>query len=1009
MGDEVSTSKQGRTPTGPVIELGDAEESARIVTETASDAIITIDEESTILFTNRAAETIFGYSVDEMLGKSMTMLMPDYLRHVHRAGIKRYLETGERHVSWEAVELPGLHKSGHEIRLEISFGEFTRDGKHFFTGVARDITRRKRDERRADLQHAVTRILSESTTLNEASARILAAIGLALGWDLGGMWAVDPNQQELRLVNSWHLPTLDCAEFEEASRQSVFTKGVGLPGLILATKLPQWVRDFGNDVFPRSSIAARQNLHAAFAFPILLGGEILGVIEFFSHRILQPDEELLKLTSAIGSQIGQFSERQRAQAAVRKWEEVFKHAGWGVTITDPETNKLQSLNEAFARMHGYTIRELIGMDLVDILAAESQAELAEHLRIVHEQGHHTYESVHIRKDGTSFPILTDVTAVKDEHGRILYRAANFRDITEQKNAEAEKSQLLAREQEARRDAEAVSRQLGALQKVTDAALSYLSLNDFLSELLNRIRNILQVDTVAILLLERKGDQLIAWAARGLEEEVERGLHIPIGKGFAGRIAAEAKPLIIDDLDKAEVFNPLLREKGIRSLLGVPMLIEGRVVGVLHVGTLNFHGFTNDDVRLLQLVADRIALASENARLYQVERRARAEAEEANKAKDEFLTILSHELRTPLTPIVGWVHMMREGILSERDSAQALSVVSRNSQAMKHLINDLLDMSAIMSGKMRIEEAPVSLQESVCEAVDALRPQAVERNIRLDLSPLDRQHSLIVKGDRTRLVQVFSNLVHNAIKFSEAGSVIHISCVANGNEAVVRVKDEGDGIAPEFLPYVFDRFRQSDGSRTRSHGGLGLGLALVKNFVEAHRGTVEATSGGQSQGSIFTVRLPLSVPLPSVATSSGEITQATLPDPRVRILIVEDEADTLEMLGAIFETRGFETRLCESGAEALKIAEEHYFNVIISDIAMPAMDGYEMIKRLRRKPRYRFVPAVALTGYASEKDAKATLAAGFDVHIPKPVDPIELTTAIEALLESKSIEVNRQNQ
>src|SRR4030095_14134065 len=235
---------------------------------------------------------------------------------------------------------------------------------------------------------------------------------------------------------------------------------------------------------------------------------------------------------------------------------------------------------------------------------------------------------------------------------------------------------------------------------------------------------------AILLLKKDANELVAWAALGLELKVEQGVRIPFGKGFAGRIIAEKKPIIVADVEKSEVLNPLLREKGVHSLLGVPLLVEGRAIGVIHVGTFRHHDFTPEDIHLLQLVADRIALSIERTRLTETEREARAAAEEANLIKDEFLTILSHELRTPLTPIMGWSQMMQAGLVPPQDFGPALEVISRNSKTLKRLIDDLLDMSAILSGKMRIEKAPVALEKVLHDAVQTVSTAAREAGIKL---------------------------------------------------------------------------------------------------------------------------------------------------------------------------------------------------------------------------------------------------------------------------------------
>jgi signal transduction histidine kinase/CheY-like chemotaxis protein len=505
---------------------------------------------------------------------------------------------------------------------------------------------------------------------------------------------------------------------------------------------------------------------------------------------------------------------------------------------------------------------------------------------------------------------------------------------------------------------------------------------------------MDVDTVTILLLE-EGDTLVAWATKGLDLDLH--IHVPVGSGFAGRIAEQKAPLVIDDIETAELYTPFLREHGVKTLLGVPLLLEGRVLGVIHVGRRSPRPFTPDDTRLLQLVAFRVALAIDNARLFEEERAARQEAEAANRAKDEFLTTLSHELRTPLTPVIGWVHMVRTGMLPPKEIDHGLAVIEKNAHALKRLINDLLDMTAILSGKMRMEELPVHLTRVVNEAIETARPFADSREVHLEVTFRD-WHDEIVTGDSTRLGQVFGNLLHNAIKFSLAGGHVHITCATAGDEVVVTFQDKGCGITPEFLPRVFEKFVQADGSKTRAHGGLGLGLALVKSFTEAHHGTIEAQSGGIGHGSRFTVRLPRRKALAqAAATTTGGAPAETKPS-QAHILIVEDDEDTLELLQSTFRTKGFRVTTCQSAQEALEIAPANSVDLILSDIGMPHMDGFEMMKELRQLPTMTEVPAIALSGYVSQKDTRMALDAGFNAHISKPVEPAELLRTIARLLE-----------
>ena len=872
MADDNSSTQ---STSNAVVASHDVIESSRIIAETASDAIVTIDTNSTILFVNRAAEMIFGYSHDEMIGANLTMLMPEYLRHLHRQGLQNYVATGQKHISWDAVELPGLHKSGKIIPLELSFGEFNQGGMRFFTGIARDVSRRKQDERRLALQHSVAEILADANQIEDAAPRLLAAIGLNLEWDVANFWIVNRQDNMLGLLSIWHVQNLsDIDEFDSTNKSTRFPLGESFPGKIWKQRRSIWVPDFGGDNYPRSPVAARGHLHSAYGFPIALGDQVYGIIELFSRERRDPDQLVLDTLVAIGSQIGQFIDR------------------------------------------------------------------------------------------------------KDNEGRLV--------------------SALARTEEARLEAENLSQRLNSLQRLTDAALARLSVEEVIAESLNRLREVLNVDTAAILLLEKEGEELVAWAAQGLEEEVELGVRIPVGEGFAGRVVAENKPRIIRDVDQADVYNPLIKQKGIKSLLGVPLLIEGRPIGVLHVGKLKTTDFTDEDVRLLELAADRIALAIENARLHEEQTAALAEAEAASKAKDEFLTILSHELRTPLTPIIGWLHMMQNGILKESDISKVLGVMNRNAYSLKRLINDLLDMSAILSGKMRIEETDVSVASVLEESVDTMSPYATDSKVQLKFEGTDDPEKAVITGDRTRLNQAFCNILHNAIKFSGPGSQVYVSLDSNDNEVKVQVQDQGEGIPVSFLPHVFDRFRQADGSRTRAFGGLGLGLSLVKSFVEAHGGTIEASSEGEQRGSTFTVTLPRKR---TEVKDSHDRLMAPAIDNRNdqgRILIVEDQPDTLEMLRTVFERRGYQVSACASAEEAVELFTRDKFDVLVSDLGMPTMDGLQLIKTIREKEDKR-IPAIALTGYASKKDMDSALNAGFDLHISKPVDPNELVEAVERLL------------
>jgi signal transduction histidine kinase len=375
-------------------------------------------------------------------------------------------------------------------------------------------------------------------------------------------------------------------------------------------------------------------------------------------------------------------------------------------------------------------------------------------------------------------------------------------------------------------------------------------------------------------------------------------------------------------------------------------------------------------------------------------RVNRELVEANRMKDIFLATLSHELRTPLTPVLGWVNLLRSGAASDSSMlSQGLDAIERNARLQARLVDDLLDISRIVSGKLRIEWEPVDLCAVVGLATEPVRADAVAREIRLAVEAPDIP--LVVQGARIRLQQVIWNLLSNAVKFTPRGGRVGVRVWREGGEARVEVSDTGVGIAPEFLPHVFDRFRQADGSTTRQYGGLGLGLAIVRALAELHGGWVVAESEGEGRGARFTFGLPCAVE----AEGAGEPEPEAAPEPRegaVPVLVVEDSTETLEMLETLFTHRGYEVFGAGSADEAVRAARARRPGLIISDISMPGTDGYALLAELRRMPGLEAVPAIALTGHAMDEDRARALAAGFAVHIPKPVDPDELLRVVRRL-------------
>jgi len=407
------------------------------------------------------------------------------------------------------------------------------------------------------------------------------------------------------------------------------------------------------------------------------------------------------------------------------------------------------------------------------------------------------------------------------------------------------------------------------------------------------------------------------------------------------------------------------------------------------------------------ITERKHAEEERERLLRQEKEAREEAETASRMKDEFLATVSHELRTPLTAILGWASMLNRGILSQIQMRHALQVIERSARLQAGLVDDMLDTSRIITGRLKLDAHPIEIGRVFQAAIDVIRPSAEAKRIRLQVVADDR--SSIVFGDANRLQQVIWNLLSNAVKFTGEGGRVEARLIQTDGHIEIVVKDNGMGIEPEFMPYVFDRFRQADSSSTRQYGGLGLGLAIVRHVVEMHGGRVVASSPGKGQGATFKVLFPIASPAiirPDKRPSGPELKQPTqlnqMGDKEdlhgVRVLVVEDDLDTLEMVKVILEDRGAEVITASSAGDALEALEHSLPDALVSDLAMPKQDGYELIKHIRQHDPERGgnIPAVALTANARAEDRVRALMAGFQMYVPKPVVPNELVAVVANL-------------
>jgi len=667
------------------------------------------------------------------------------------------------------------------------------------------------------------------------------------------------------------------------------------------------------------------------------------------------------------------------------------------------------INTAGVRLLGVTGPEqVVGRPVLEFVRADYHGVVLERLqRMLAGEPTAPAEMMFVRPDGTE--IAGEVmSAPVTYRGRLAVQVV-ARDITERKRAE-----------EAMREADrrALSEYERLLARITDLAQTFATARD-LNTIFSALKNFTLASVpgsgIFISLYDASRHvraPVYAWS-EGEELDVSALPPMPMSDSPHSRAVSTGEIIITDDFQSAMAGRPVFHvglERDPRlpqSSLAVPMVEMGRVVGAVEVQSTEPGAYRQEHAAAMQMAANLAAVAVENVRLLKDESRARKEAEESNRLKDEFLATLSHELRTPLAAILGWSKLLRAGSLDASMAARALEAVERNAESQKQLIDDILDVSRIITGKLRLQVRPVSLVSILEGALDSVRPAADAKRITLRVTVTPRIG--VVAGDPDRLRQAVWNMLTNAVKFTPEGGTVEVSVGLEGSSALIEVKDTGHGIDPAFLPFVFDRFRQADASTTRQKGGLGLGLAIVRHIVELHGGTVRAHSEGAGRGATFALTLPLK----SLGNDGGEGEAQACSEPLtsgealrecppaldgLHVLVVDDEEDTLELLRTVLEFCGARVTTARSAASALRAFGEESPDVLVSDIGMPDMDGYELIRRVRRlRPEEGGrTPALALTAYAREEDRRRAIRAGFQSHLAKPAAPDELAEVVASL-------------
>jgi PAS domain S-box-containing protein len=916
---------------------------ARLV-ESSNDAIISKDLNGTITSWNRTAERLFGYSPAEAIGQSIGMTIPDD-RQAEEDMVLERIRAGECITAFDTTR---RRKDGALIPVSLTVAPIQDDDGRVIgaSTIARDITGQVEAE----------------TAIRRLAAIIESSDDAIICGDLDG------------IITSWN-----------RSAERIFGYS---PAQVIGQSI-------------HLIVPADRRREADTILARVRAGDAVTHLDTMRQardgRLIPISLTASPIHDATGGVIGaasiarDMSQSVEAAGASRRLALVVESSDDAI-VTKDLTSIITSWNPAAERMFGYTAAEAIGRSIRMIIPDELQSEenvVLDRIRAGDRIDH--YETIRQRKDGSRLNISLTVSPIRNERGEVVGASKIARDITERTRliaAAAEHAANAARLAEVGAVVASALDRETIIQKVTDVAteLTRAQFGAFFHHATD----------------ESSGNASMRSGAWG---EALATFPNPRAAALFDPTYRGEGPMRLDDVTRDPRSGQESPFHGlppghlpVRSYLAVPVKSTGGVVlGGLFFGHAEAGAFTEQHERLASGVAAWASLALENARLY-------ADAQAANRMKDEFLAVLSHELRTPLNAIVGYSRLLRGNILSGEKAARGLETLERNATWLTQIVEDVLDVSRIVAGKIRLDVQPVELPLILHNAVATVQPAADAKGIRLQtvVDPLVGP----VSGDPNRLQQVIWNLMTNAVKFTPKKGRVQVRLERVNSHVEVVVSDTGMGIKPDFLPHVFERFRQAEAGLTRKAGGLGLGLAIVRHIVEMHGGTVEASSAGEGQGSTFRVRLPLMIVHPEVVESRREHPRTERREALtglgnlagIHVVAIDDDADALHLLRVVLETAEAEVTTVSSSLEALERIAEVRPQVLVVDLGMPEMDGFELITRLRSLPdkAIRRTPAAALTAFARSEDRTRALRSGFEMHLAKPVDPGELVASVATL-------------
>ncbi|MFL5245838.1 MAG: PAS domain S-box protein [Gemmataceae bacterium] len=963
-------------------------EQLRVTLHSIGDAVIATDTEARVTLLNPVAEELTGWRYAEARGQPLAKvfnIVNEATRKTVENPVNRVLREGT--IVGLANHTVLVSRNGAETPIDDSAAPIrSEDGQ--LSGVIlafRDVTVRRAAERRRTARMAITQTLAQSATIEEAATGILQTICENLGWRLGGFWMLDQDTNKLQCLEVWQSSLNRETDFKSACPPFTFEKGIGLPGLVWSAFKPVWIPDAAAATeLPRAGLLRKENLHGAFGCPISADANFLGVLEFFSDEVRQPDEDLLEMMATIGGQIGQFMDRRAAEEALRSNEErlrlAFEAGNMGSWDWNIQTNEV-AWSPSLEAIHGLAPGAFPGTFEAyqrDLHPDDREAVLRSMKEAVETGKEHHLEYRLVWPDGSIHWIEARGKLYKDENGKPVRMAGVCSAIDERKRLE-NTLRFLAQASAA---ITALVDYESTLQKLAHLAVPFFA--DWCAvdvpDADGSIRRLAVAHVnpakVEFAHLAHRRYPPDANALSGPSHVIRTGKAELVSEITDAMIAAAAK-----DPDHLK----LLQDLGLKSYLCVPLVVQGKPLGAItFIAAESPRRYGPEDQAVAEDLAHRAADAIENARLYM-------EVKEADRRKDDFLAMLAHELRNPLAPVRNALQILRmrnaDGVTVER----AKDVMERQMEHLVRLVDDLLDVSRIMRDKIELRKERIELNKIVERAVETAQPlidaQGHQLIVNLPSEPL------WVEADSIRLSQVIANLLNNAAKYTEKAGRINLSAHQEGNEVVLQVKDNGIGIAPDMQTRIFDLFMQADRSIDRSQGGLGIGLTLVRRLVEMHHGRVTVASAGPGQGSEFTIRVPALAVLDGEGKMQSGKGDPAERAPSRRILIVDDNVDAAESLAMVLHLLKQQTRIVHDGTAALAAAREFSPDIILLDIGLPGMSGYEVAKHLRQQREFLETMLVAMTGYGQEDDRRRSQQAGFDHHLVKPVNLADLQKLI----------------